>query len=265
MKNQSKRQLQKSITDHARQFLKVYHSSIRNALKREIYAFLQNKKQENIINQLKKLKLSKLAKNNIPERDLVNITELNAYPLKTLRQIAKLRNIDSNMSKDDTIYALIRSEPVINEQKRIINYVNEIPSKINDIRLQLFTVSPYMNKKAYDNIRKRLYDIRKMTKIDRSLKNKLLKELNSISGSLQFVEKNMKNDYRDENYANIDDIEYMFGDIDDYYEPILASSLFNNGYQRYHISGDKSRDMSVKSYFDKIIPYLKMRKKFRWI
>ena len=147
------------------------------------------------------------------------------------------------MSKDDTIYALIRSEPVINEQKRIINYVNEIPSKINDIILQLFTVSPYMNKKAYDNIRKRLYDIRKMTKIDRSLKNKLLKELNSISGYLQFAEKNMKSDYRDENYANIDDIEYMFGDIDYYYQPILASSLFNNGYQRYHISGDKSRDM----------------------
>ena len=146
MKNKSKRQLQKSITDHAKQFLKVYHGSIRNALKREIYAFLQNKKQENIINQLKKLKLSKLAKNNIPERDLVNITELNAYPLKTLRQIAKLRNIDSNMSKDDTIYVLIRSEPVINEQKRIINYVNEIPSKINDIRLQLFTASPYEQK-----------------------------------------------------------------------------------------------------------------------
>ena len=50
------------------------------------------------------------------------------------------------MSKDDTIYVLIRSEPVINEQKRIINYVNEIPSKINDIRLQLFTASPYEQK-----------------------------------------------------------------------------------------------------------------------
>ena len=175
-----------------------------------------------------------------------------------MRQIAKLRNIESNMPKDDTIYALIRSEPVINEKKRIINYANEIPSKINDIRSQLFTVSPYMNKKAYDNIRKRLYDIRKMTKIDRSLKNKLLKELNSISSGLKFVEKNRKSDYRDENYANIDDIEYMFGDIDDYYQPILASSLFDNGYQRRHIRDDKSRDMSVKSYFDKIIPYLKM-------
>ena len=35
----------------------------------------------------------------------------------------------------------------------------------------------------------------------------------------------MISDYRDNNYANIDDIEYIFGDIDNYYQPILASSL----------------------------------------
>ena len=52
MKNQYKRQLQKRITDHAKQFLKPYNSSIRNALKREINGYLQNKKQKNINNQL---------------------------------------------------------------------------------------------------------------------------------------------------------------------------------------------------------------------
>ena len=40
----------------------------------------------------------------------------------------------------------------------------------------------------------------------------------------------MISDYRDDNYANIDDIEYMFSDIDKYYQPILTSSLFNNRY-----------------------------------
>ena len=45
MKNQSKRQLQQSITDHAKQFLKTYHRSIRDALKREINAYLQNVKR----------------------------------------------------------------------------------------------------------------------------------------------------------------------------------------------------------------------------
>ena len=210
MKNQSKRQLQQSIMDHAKQLLKTYNRSIRNALKREIYAYLQNKKQKNINNELKKLKLAKLAKNNISERDLVNIKELDAYPLKTLRQIAKLRN----MSKADTIYALICSEPIINEKKYIIESNNEIHSKINDIRLQLLGVSGYMKRKERTSITKRLYDIRKTTKIDRTLKNNILKELNSRSSDLKFTQKNMIRDYRDENYANIDDIEYMFGDID---------------------------------------------------
>ena len=209
-------------------------------------------------NELKKLKLSKLINNNISERDLVNIRELNVLPIKTLRQIAKLRNINSSMSKSSIILALLRSEPVINERKYIINNVNEIHSKINDIRLQLFQVSPYMDKKEHSKIRKRLYDIKKITKINRSLKNKLLKELNSISIDLKFIYKNMISDYRDDNCANINDIEYIFGDIDDYYAPVLTSLLFDGGYQRYHFRGDKLRNMSVKSYLDKIIPYLRM-------
>ena len=68
----------------------------------------------------------------------------------------------------------------------------------------------------------------------------------------------MIRDYRDDNYPNIDDIEYVFGDIDNYYQPILASSLFNNGYQRYHLRGDPNGDMSVITYCDKIIPHLRV-------
>ena len=258
MENQPRKKLQESITKHAKQFLKVYKKPIRDALKQEIYRYLQNKKQNNINNAQKKLKLDKLVNNNISERDLVNIKELNAYPIKTLQQIVKLRNIDSYMSKKDTIYALIHSEPVINEKKYIIDSVNEIPREINKIKLQLFNVSPYMNKKEQRKMKKRLYHIGKMTKINRSLKNKLLKELNSISSHLKFVQKNMISGYRDENYANIDDIEYIFGDIDNYYTPLLTSSLFNKGYQRYHFRDDKMRNMSVMSYFDKIKPYLRV-------
>ena len=179
-----------------------------------------------------------------------------------MRQIAKLRNINTNMSKGDIIYSLIRSVPIINEKKKKKKYIidsnNEIHSKINDIRMQLFGVSPYISKKEPVNIRKTLYDMQKMTIIDRSLKNKMLKDLNSISSDLKFVQKNMISDFRDDNYANIDDIEYMFGDIDNYYAPILTSSLFDNGYQRYHFRGDILHNMSLKSYLDKVIPYLKM-------
>ena len=68
----------------------------------------------------------------------------------------------------------------------------------------------------------------------------------------------MISDYRDDNYANINVIEYMFGDIDDYYAPVLTSSLFDGGYQRYHFRENKLRNMSLSSYLDKIMPYLRM-------
>ena len=63
--------------------------------------------------------------------------------------------------------------------------------------------------------------------------------------------------YRGDNYVNIDDVEYVFGYIDNYYRPILASSLFNNGHQRYHFRRDPDRNMSVITYFNKIVPYLR--------
>ena len=103
-----------------------------------------------------------------------------------------------------------------------------------------------------------MYDIEKLTKINRSEKNKLLKELNSISRDLKFERKMMISDYRDDSYTNIDDIEYVFGDIDNYYKPILTRSSFNKSYQRYYFRGDPNRHMSVTTYFDKIIPYLRM-------
>ena len=77
MKSQSRKELWKP----ARQYFKIYNRTVRNALKHEINAYLQNKKQQNITNELKKLKLSKLLNNNISERDLVNIRELNVLTI----------------------------------------------------------------------------------------------------------------------------------------------------------------------------------------
>ena len=74
------------------------------------------------------------------------------------------------MSKSSTIDELIRSEPVINDKKYITDSVNEIHSKINDIRVQLFNVSPYVKKKEQSETRRRLYDIQKTTKIDTKTK-----------------------------------------------------------------------------------------------
>ena len=92
---------------------------------------IKNKKTNN---ELKTLKMSKLINNNMSERDLGNIRELSALPIKTLRQILKLRNINNSMSKSSIILALLRSEPVINKRKYIINNVNQIHRKINFLK-----------------------------------------------------------------------------------------------------------------------------------
>ena len=83
------------------------------------------------------------------------------------------------MSKKDMIYALIRSKPANNEEK-YINYLikdsnNDIHNEINKIGIQIFNVSQYLNKKLLYDIRKRLYDIEKLTKINRSKKKKVSK------------------------------------------------------------------------------------------
>ena len=137
----------------------MIRKKLNRRLKNKIYRNILKRKQNKINNELKKLRLHKLANiDNISEGDLVNIKKYNAYSLKTLQQIAKLRIINSNMSKKDTIYALIRSEPVINEEKYIsylnIDSNNDIDNKINEISIQLFEVSPYMNKKTLKDIKK---------------------------------------------------------------------------------------------------------------
>ena len=61
---------------------------------------------------------------------------------------------------------------VINEEKYLSylnnNSNNDIDNKINEINIQLFEVSSYINKKDYKDIKKRLYAIKKLTKITRS-------------------------------------------------------------------------------------------------
>ena len=124
---------------------------------------------------------------------------------------------------------LIRSEKS-HKEDNYIKYLNkdtnnEIHNKINEIRMELVNISSYLKKEYLNQIRKRLYEIEKKTKINRTEKTKLLNELSEISTDLKFKRKNIASDYRDNNYANIEDIEYMFGDLDDYYKPILVQRI----------------------------------------
>ena len=168
----------KKIIKEAKYFNEVYKTKkiirkkLNEILKKELYWEIQKRKQNKINNELKKLKFNELInKNNITESDIANIKKFNAYSLKTLHLIPKARNISTNMSKKDIIYALIRSEPANNEEK-YISYLNKgannnIHNEINKIRMQHFEVSPYLNKKVLYGTRKRLNDIEKLNKITR--------------------------------------------------------------------------------------------------
>ena len=123
MKNQSIKLPLKSITKHAQRFNKglraknklkknfnkkakaeiygYYMCFLQKQLNRELANYIKIKQQASINNELKKLRLAKLANNNISESDMLNIRQLVALPVKTMRQIAKLRNISQNLSKSD--------------------------------------------------------------------------------------------------------------------------------------------------------------------
>ena len=52
-----------------------------------------------------------------------------------------------------------------------------------------------------------------------------------------------------------DQIMSLFKQEDDYYKPIRAGNFWNNNYIEYESSGDRSKNLSVKEYLDKIKPY----------
>ena len=157
---------------------------------------------------------------------------------------------------------LIRSEKSHKEDNYLEyiakNISNEIHNKVNDIRKELVNVTSYLEKEELKQIRKRLYEIENKTQITRTEKTRLLNELTEISTNLKFKRKNMISDYRDDNYVNLQDIEYMLGDLDDYYKPILVQGHFNNNYQRYNCRGDPTREMSIDTHMDKVIPFIRI-------
>ena len=115
---------------------------------------------------------------NISKSDLVKLERLSVLPVKKLRDIASLRNINTGLSKRDILYALIRSEPLINEEKYliIINSDNELKNKVILARVMYQKVSPYLTKEQRIAYRKRLYEIENTQNIGRKLKSKLLEE-----------------------------------------------------------------------------------------
>lgn len=172
------------------------------------------------------MKLANLAnKNNISQSELNKIKILNKFKLAILQKVARQRNINiTTLNKPDILLALLKSEKSKNEDE-FINQItndtkNELLKSIYSIRKQLITVSPFLDKTILNQIRKRLYDIQNSTNLNWTQRSRLSNELNSIKNELRFVLKNINAYFNFDAYANLQDIEYTFGEIDEYYKPI---------------------------------------------
>ena len=111
-----------------------------------------------------------------------------------------------------------------------------------------------IDKADKDIIRKRLGEIDKLNPSTRQ-KIKIL-ELTEIFNDLQFKRKHVNSAFDSSSYYGLKDLEYIFGDLDDYYKPILAKDNFEGNYQMYSCRGEKDRTISISQYLDTVKPYL---------
>ena len=99
--------------------------------------------------------------------DYTTIRNLAKFKVKTLRQIAGLRNFDAtDLSKEDTIISLLKSQPNIKESQYLSlsneKPSNEIDNKINEIKIVLIEYDNKLTNREITKFKKDLYDIKKM-------------------------------------------------------------------------------------------------------
>ena len=87
-------------------------------------------------------------------------------------------------------------------------------------------------------------------------KRKILEQLTEILNDLQFKRKHTNSAFDSSSYYGLKDLEYTFGDLNEYFKPILAKDSFEGNYQMYSCRGDKDRTMSISQYLDTVKSYL---------
>ena len=182
--------------------------------------------------------------------------------LSDLKNLAKLRGIKNynDLSKEDRIYTLLRSEKSLyedNYEKYITNNTtDELRSRINIIRMLLARLGDIITKKDRDKIRKKLHEIENKQKLTKTQKEKYLNYLIELVNFLNKKETYVHKDYDDINYTRIRNIKNLFISTNDYYEPALVKSSFNGNYEYYEIRADKGKKLSARQYLYMILPEL---------
>ena len=167
------------------------------------------------------------------------------------------KNYD-NLAKEDLIYSLLKSEgnPAERSYMKYFNnstnddsFVDEIKSKINDIMLIISRLGNIVIKKDKKKITKELYEIEKKQNLSDNEKEKIYDHLVKLANTLDKKEEYKRRDHDDEDYFGIQELENLFGDVDndDYYKPILVRSSFKKNYERYENRGVKEKKKDQKT------------------
>ena len=182
------------------------------------------------------------------------------YLQKLKKKLPQLRNIETTgLKRSDLIYILLSSQKH-HKESEYLKYLlddssNEIKSKSNKMRMLILELGMLINKSDRDTIRKRLEEINKLNPSTRQ-KRKILEELTEILNDLQFKRKHTNSAFDSSSYYGLKDLEYTFGDLHEYFKPILAKDSFEGNYQMYSCRGDKDRTMSISQYLDTVKSYL---------
>lgn len=169
-----------------------------------------------------------------------------------------IKNAD-DLTKESLIYVLLRTgknQKEDNYLKLLKNNTNTgVKDKINQIRTLLISLNNILTNKEISPIRKELYEIEKQA-IHTEETHQFL---DNLLDTLKKRQKYRFNDFQDQSYFGIRDIENLFEHYDTdskYYKPIELSSAFNKNFMEYEIRVDRNKNVSLKQYLEKISPHL---------
>ena len=205
----------------------LYRNVFINKLKPEIYRDIEKRKYARIIKKVKRLKRLKnnslAKKENISEEDLIKLKKCALLSTKTLRKLIQLRGVQTiGLSKTDLMYILILSEKTNREDNYLQHLLSEPtthPKTLINVIKQNIKLDRLLSKSDKNKIRNRLYEIENLNPSKRQTKI-LIKELIKISNNLDYKKEHTPFD--SSGYYGIKDLEDMFDDLDNYYDPILV-------------------------------------------
>ena len=91
-------------------------------------------------------------------------------------------------------------------------------------------------------------------------KEEIYDHLVELANTLDKKEEHKHSDHDDLNYFGIRELKNLFPNDDynddDYYNPVLVKSSFENKYERYEIRRDKDKKLSIKKYLYMVMPGL---------